>query len=275
LTIKQIETELRLRGFSPKTIENYVMYNQLFLDHIKKDPEEITIVDVKEYLGFLLSEKNYKPKSMNLVISALRFYYQEILKTQIFLEIKSMKVPKKIPIILSETEIKKFLSSTKNFKHKLIFETMYGLGLRVSELTSLKVKDFDKEKGICNLRDAKGGKDRIVPVSSKLMQKIDGFLDSERKFLFITKRGGPYSIKTIQKLVKEIAERAGLDKNVKCHMFRSSFATHLLEAGIDIRYIQAILGHANISTTEVYTKVNLERNEAINAALNSIHKKLI
>lgn len=274
--LHKIEVELKLRGFSQETVKAYTLYNRKFLEFIKKNPEEIEEDDIKTYFAYLISEKNYKPKSINLINASLKFFYQEIMKKYVFINIKNVKVSKKIPHVLSRKEVKKFLSVIKNFKHRIMFEILYGSGLRISELMNLKRENFDFDRKLYYIRNAKGGKDRVIPLSDELISKIKKNLPFlGLTYLFVNKQGKQMSIKTPQKLVKQIASKAKITKRVYCHTFRASFATHLLEKGVDIRYIQAILGHADISTTQIYTKVNLENNDLVGGALSELHKEMM
>ena len=174
--LKELEAELRLRGFSQETVNSYVIHNKLCLDYLKKNPEEITTREIKLYLGHLISEKHYKPRSINLVMAALRFFYHEIMKKPILMEIRSSKVEKKIPHVLSQEEVTKLLSVIKNFKHKLLFELIYGAGLRISEAISIRKEDLHLDKGYCLIKFGKGKKDRIVPLSEPIIRRIQKYL---------------------------------------------------------------------------------------------------
>jgi len=275
--LKELEAELRLRGFSQETVNAYVMHNRLCLDYLNKNPEEITTREIKLYLGHLISEKHYKPRSVNLVMAALRFFYHEIMKKPLLLEIKSSKVEKRIPHVLSSEEVTKLLSVIKNFKHKLLFELVYGAGLRISEAINMKKEDLYLDKGYCIIKFGKGKKDRIVPLSEPIVKKIRKYLEEEREsdYLFSNSKGEKLTKRLPQKIIKEAAKKAGLNKKVYCHCLRASFATHLLENGVDIRYIQTILGHSDLSTTEVYTRATIKENEQLNETLTKIHKKII
>ncbi len=245
----------------------------MFLDFAKKTPDQVTQDDLKLFIAHLMSELYYKPSSVNLALSAIRFYYEEILKRKdMFIDIKPPKMEKKLPIVLTKLEVKKLLESTKGFKHRLLIEMMYSSGLRVSECVSIKLNDLDFDEKMARVVSGKGKKDRNVILSSNLVDHIKEYVSQRKEdspYLFPS-RGTHLSIRQAQGVVKGAAKEAGLKKRVFCHALRSSFATHLLEAGTDIRVIQELLGHANLSTTERYTKVSTEQLKKVKSPLDSL-----
>ncbi len=269
---KNLETELKLRGFSQKTVSAYIFHNKKFSDFIKKQPNLITQNDIKSYLAHLISERSLKPASINLTISALRFFYEELLKKkELFADIKPPKLEKKIPEALTKEEIKILLDVIKNPKHKLLVEFMYSSGLRVSECVSFKLDDLNLNEKIGKVRSGKGKKDRHIILSDKFIQHLKEYLTSLKSdaYLFPSKNDH-ITVRQAQKIVSKAALNAGIKKRVYCHILRSSFATHLLEAGIDIRIIQTLLGHSSISTTERYTKVSTEQLKKVKSPLDNL-----
>ena len=270
--LEKLETELKLRGFSDKTVKAYIFHNQAFLAFIKKDQDKITQDDIKTYLAYLMSEKQLKSTSINLTISALRFFYEEILKMKIFTDIKPPKIEKKIPNALTKEEVKRLINSINNQKHKLLVELLYASGLRVSEAVSIKLDDLNLDEGIGTIRSGKGKKDRHIIISQSLIPKIKNYLETRKKqseYLF-PGWNGHISSRMAQKLVSDAAKQAGIKKRVYCHILRSSFATHLLENGVDIRKIQVLLGHSSISTTERYTKISTKQLKEIKSPLDDL-----
>jgi integrase/recombinase XerD len=256
--IKKLEIELKLRGFTKKTFDSYYSTNLLFLKYIDKDVNLITEDDIKEYIVYLMYEKDYKPRSINLLISCLKFFFKEILNLDIIENIKTQKVDKKIPYVLTKEEIKALISAPIELKHKLLIEFLYSSGLRVSECVSFKMNSLNLEDRIGEVVKGKGQKDRYVILSKTLIKHIKEYLSvrsRESEYLFDTK-SGHIGIRQAQKIVKTAADKAKIKKRVFCHALRSSFATHLLEKGTDIRVIQELLGHSNLSTTQRYTKVS-------------------
>ena len=272
--LEKLETELKLRGFTDKTLKAYVYHVKKFSEYIKKDFKEVTEDDIKKYMAYLMTEKSYKPASINLTLSCLRFLYQELLGMNILGNIKSAKSEKKLPIVLTKDEVNRLIDSTKNNKHKLLIEFIYSSGLRVSEAVSIKINDLDLDEKMGTVRAGKGKKDRMIILSETLVEHLRDYFaerSDENPYVFHVK-DRRMSIRMAQKVVNESAKAADIKKNVFCHALRSSFATHLLEAGTDIRVIQELLGHANLQTTERYTKVSTEQLKKVKSPLDMLKK---
>lgn len=274
--LKKLETELKIRGFTPKTFEAYTLQTQLFLAFSKKEPDQLTEDNVKEYLAYLISDKKQKPASVALALASLKFFYTNIVKRpEILLNIKSPKLEKKLPTILSKEEIIAFLSALSNPKHKLLFELMLSSGLRVAEVVSLKVQDIDPNEKVIRVKSGKGQKDRITIISDSTLNHIKVYLELNpmvNTFLFPGKDNGHLTIKLAQKVIKQTAVRANIQKRIYCHAFRSTFATMLLEQGTDIRMIQTLLGHSNLATTERYTHISSEAIRKIKSPMDNFNK---
>lgn len=269
--LNKLETELKLRGFSPITFKVYLDQNKAFLNYIKKDPKDMSDDDVKKYMGYLISEKNLKPASVSLALSSIKFFYKDILKMNIFGDIKAPKLEKHLPTVLTKAEVKNLLAAPKTFKHQLILELIYGSGLRVSEAVKMKTNDLDFDEKLGIVKSGKGKKDRNIIISESLITRLKQYLSergSESEYLFPGNDDGHLSIRMAQKVVKKAARDAGIKKRVFCHALRSSFATHLLESGVDIRVIQELLGHSNLATTERYTKVSTEQIKKVKSPLD-------
>lgn len=254
--LEKLETELKLRGFSNLTIYAYLRHNQNFLKFIKKSQNKIKGEDIKSYLAHLI-ETNKKPATISLILSSLKFFYKEVLEKDIFTKIKSPKLEKKLPIVLTIEEVKKLLKTPKKLKHRLMLELMYSSGLRVSEVTKMKVNDLELENKMGKVISGKGKKDRNIILSESFIQHLKKY-ESNSEYLFPGNDNGHISTRAIQKIINNAAKKAEIKKRVFCHALRSSFATHLLESGTDIRIIQELLGHSNLATTERYTKVSVE-----------------
>lgn len=271
--IDKLITELKIRGFTQATIKSYTTHNKRFLEFIKKNPEDISEDDVKSYMAYLVSERNLKPASINLTLSSLRFLYENILRKKIFTEIKPPKIEKKLPTVLTKHEIKKLIDSTKNPKHKLLIEFLYSSGLRVSECVNLKINDLDLNEKMGRVISGKGKKDRNIILSNKLIDSLNKYLKKRKiksEYIFQSFNGDHISVRMAQKIVNKAAKKAEIKRRVFCHALRSSFATHLLEAGVDIRYIQTLLGHSSISTTERYTHVSTKELKKIKSPLDNL-----
>lgn len=271
LMLSKLDYELKLRGFSKKTVMAYLYYNRKFSESIGKKPEEIVEDDVKKYIACLL-DKGQKVSSISLAMSALKFFYDEILRKNIFTNIRLPKSEKKLPTVLSKEEVKKILEMTKNFKHKLLIEFLYSSGLRVSEAVCIKIEDLDLNDKTGIVRAGKGKKDRNIILSNSLINDLKKYLQQRKdnnSYVFNVKERH-ISVRQAQRIVSEAAKCAGVKKRVFCHALRSSFATHLLESGIDIRIIQELLGHSNLSTTQRYTKVSKEHLKKVTSPLDSL-----
>lgn len=271
--IDKLITELKIRGFSGATIKAYVIHNKKFLEFIRKDPEGITEDDIKSYVAYLISEKNLKPASVNLTLSSLKFMYENILKKKIFADIKPPKIEKKLPTVLAKYEVKKLIDAVKNQKHRLLIQFLYSSGLRVSECVNMKVNDLDLKEKMGRVISGKGRKDRHIILSNKLIGVLNRYLKNRKEkseYVFSSSHGDHISVRMAQKVVNKAAKMAGIKRRVFCHALRSSFATHLLEAGVDIRVIQVLLGHSSISTTEKYVNVSNEQLKRVKSPFDTL-----
>jgi integrase/recombinase XerD len=256
--IKEIESivvqECKLKGYSPNTIDNYLHHIKAFAAS-KRQP--------REYL-LMLIEKGTSDETVRLAGFAIKFYLNAIndsSEIQNVLEnLPNVKREKKLPVILSKEEIEKLVFATKNVNHRLIIQVGYSSGLRVSEIINLKWRDIDFDRNLIHLKRAKGKKDRIVMLSQKVKEGLLNLSGTRQGYVFLTNRDGKYTDRTIQKMIENAATKAGIRKRITPHALRHSFATHLLENGTDIRYIRDLLGHSNIRTTLVYTKISSIRH---------------
>jgi integrase/recombinase XerD len=262
--LEDLKTELKLRGFSMNTEKTYLYHNQAFLEFIKKEPKDIVENDIKLYLADLLGKEQEK-SSVALVRSALLFYYNEVLHKNIS-TIKTPKIPKKLPITLTKEEIKRLIEAASHEKSKLLIKVIYASGLRISEALKLKVEDLETEQKIGWVRNGKGGKDRMIILSEQVMAELKTFLKTRgiaSGYIFLGREGKPMSARNAQKIMCNAAKTAGITKPVTPHKLRHSFATHLREAGQDLRVIQELLGHSSIQTTEIYTHVSTEEKRKV------------
>lgn len=263
--LKKLEGELVFRGYSNRTKESYLEHTKKFLEYIKKDPYTINEDDVKEYLTYLLSQYNYKPRSINLILSSIKFFFNIIIEKPLSnKKLPSKKAGKKLPLILTKKEIDMLFNVIKNPKHELLIRLMYSSGLRVSEVVSLRPIDIDLDEKTITIRSGKGNKDRLTIISDKVVKQINAYLPKigDSKYLF-PGRNGHISIKLVQKIIKQLTTESGIKKNVSCHTLRHSFATQLLENGTDIRIIQTLLGHESLDTTQIYTKVSKKQLQKV------------
>jgi integrase/recombinase XerD len=266
--VKKIGTELKIQGKSERTVRNYVYYNLDFLKFIKKQARQVTTDDIKSYLAFRLTDRGNDPATVALARSALRFFYDEILKRKITTDIKTPKKQRKLPEVLTKAEVKKLIENTDNLRDKLLIEFMYSSGLRVAECVGLKKKDLNIPDKTGLIRKGKGGKDRFFILSDKVIEDLEQYLPSIDGPHLFPGRKGAISIRYAQKVVHKAADEAGIKKKVYCHLLRHAFATHLLEAGTDIRLIQELLAHSNLQTTQFYTKVSTKQLKQVRSPLD-------
>ncbi len=247
---KQFLDELKLHNYSKETVKAYSYILEDFLKISKK----ITNTEVKRYL--LRSINSGKSTSLiKMQASVLKLLFKILGKLTEF-DIPVYKKESKLPDVLNKTEIKQLINFVKNPVHKLIIKFLYSGGLRVSELISLKPKDIDIERNLLVIRGGKGAKDRVTLLSESLKEDILKHLlsNNPKKYFFESNRGGKYSNRTIEEIVSKNSLGA-IGRKITPHALRHSFATHLLESGTDIRYIQKLLGHKNLRTTQIYTHV--------------------
>jgi len=269
--MRKLEQELKIRGLSSKTIRAYLSYNKSFLDFVKKSPKLVKNEDIKRYLEYL-ANRGVSNATLNLVINALKFYYGQIMRRRFFWQIKRPKKEKVLPVVLSKNEIKKILGQVNNVKHKLLLGLMYASGLRVSEVCRLRVKDLDFDNDILWVRQGKGSKDRQTLMPKNISKILQRYVNKKtlNDYVFENRQGRRLSERTVQKVFWQALKKSGVKKHATCHSLRHSFATHLLEKGLDIRYIQELLGHKRLETTQIYTKVTSNKLQEISSPLDDL-----
>ncbi len=252
----KLRQEMKLRNFSPKTIKSYLYYISDCLKKSSKQARAITGGDIRNYLENL-ADLGAASSTLNSAYSSLKFYFEKILRRKFFFAIPRAKKTQHLPVVLSKTETRKMIMAVSNPKHRCIVSLLYGTGVRVSELTHIRMRDLDLERMVLLVNQGKGRKDRLtlLPKSLKGVLTKQSKLKTPDDFLFTNGRGGRLTEASIQKIVAAAAQHADIGKNVSPHTLRHSFATHLLENGTDIRYIQELLGHARLQTTQIYTHV--------------------
>lgn len=253
---QKTEDILRLRNYSIKTIKSYLFYIKDFLLFAKQNKISDKTEAIKQFL-LNRQEKGNSPQTINLALNAIKFFYREIIKSRDRIDLKFAKRNKKLPVVLSRAEIEKIISSIVNNKHRLMVSLAYGAGLRVSEIVNMRVKDIDIVEFTIHIKEAKGKKDRITVLPEKISADLQNLMAGKQSnnFVFESNRGGKLTTTTAQKIFENALKKSGIKKDATFHSLRHSFATHLLENGVDVRYVQELLGHANIRTTQIYTKV--------------------
>jgi len=266
--------EMKLRNLAPRTIKIYTDQVAAFARYFGKSPEHLDKAEVRSYLLYLVEEKHVSWGVYNQNIAALRFLYEVTLDRQgVLVRIRCPKQPKRLPTVLSLNEMARFFAAVINIKHRAILMTAYAAGLRVSEVVALRVDDIDSERMILRVRQGKGRKDRNVMLSPRLLVLLREYWKVTRpaEWLFSGRiPGRPITVGTVHRICVHAAEAAGLSKHVTIHTLRASFATHLLEAGTNIRTIQMLLGHRNLKTTAIYTQVSPTAVETTQSPLDQL-----
>jgi len=270
---RKLELELRSRKYSLRTQRSYLYFNRLLCRILQKAPEEIYPEDLTKFLAIMEKDKEYSASSMNLAISSIKFFYAEILKKDISADQYRPRQDKRLPMVLSRSEIRKILGMEKNPKHRLLLMLAYSSGLRVSEVVALKREHIDLSRRVIYVRQGKGRKDRSTVLSEKAAGLIGEYyaLHDIQTWLFPGQPPThPLTIRSAQKIFDKAIRHAEIQKEVSIHSLRHTFATHLLENGTDIRYIQALLGHSSLRTTERYTHIARGNILSIRSPLDSI-----
>ncbi len=273
--ILSLTRELKRRNYSPQTIKSYTSALKDYQSFYLGNPLNYSEKAVRTFLEKQL-EKGLAATTVNLQMNALKFFYREIAQNITAMDnIKSAKEEKSLPVILSQNEVQKILEVTLNRKHYLLLAIAYGAGLRVSEVVALKVGDIDFERNLITVRQGKGMKDRQTLLPSNIVPELTRFSlgRNTQEPLFESERGGALSLRTAQKVFEQACDKAKIKKQASFHTLRHSFATHLLEQGIDTRYVQELLGHENIRTTQLYLHVTKHHLSKIASPLNFIGSK--
>ncbi|MDR2210707.1 MAG: tyrosine-type recombinase/integrase [Spirochaetaceae bacterium] len=268
---EKLVEELHSRKYSPRTIKAYVQHNRDICRFFQKSPEKITGQDLTKYLAYLDTEKNQSSSSMNLAISGIRFFYSNILKKNFVQQQYRPHRDKRLPKVFSRTEIKQLLDAEKNPKHRLLLMLAYSSGLRVSEVVAVKRDHIDLDRKTLLVYGSKGRKDRYTLLSDRAATFIKKYctLYNIKAWLFPGREKGHITIRTAQNVFEKAVHKARIQKSLSIHSLRHSFATHLLENGTDIKYIQTLLGHVNLKTTARYTHVARRGIRHIKSPLDS------
>ena len=261
--LERLAEHLRLKGYSQSTIRTYTNeFSQLLYLLRQNNVQDLEPEQVKRYLAYCLG-KGISENTIHSRLNALKFYFEQVLKKdRFFFEIPRPKKPMLLPKLLNETELSRLFNSLKNKKHKAMLFTVYSAGLRVSELTKLKLANIDSNRMQIHIENAKGKKDRYVNLSPVLLDVLREYVKLYRPGTYLFESGltcQAYPVRTVQQIFSNAKNLAGIRKQVGIHSLRHSFATHLLDKGTDIRYIKELLGHFNIRTTERYLHVSRQQ----------------
>jgi integrase/recombinase XerD len=265
--------DMRLRNLAERTIETYVDRVAAFARHFDTSPEHLGHEHIRAYLLHLVEQGASWPR-FNQTRSALRFLFRTTLKRPWVDDgVAFTKTPRKLPVVLSPEEVAQFFAVIANLKHRAILMTAYAAGLRVSEVVGLRIEDIDSRRMVIRVRQGKGRKDREVMLSPRLLDVLRHYWLAfrPRGYLFPSRHPDrPLSASAVQRACKAARQRSGLTKRISPHSLRHSFATHLLEAGADLRTIQILLGHSHLSTTARYTHISSARLHGTSSPLDRL-----
>lgn len=276
--IKEIATFsqwLKSKRYSANTIKTYCEALKWFLLFFeRKNPAEITNMDVVFYNNEYILKNNLSYSYQNQTVNAIKLYFKTVQDR--ILDIDKVHRPKRakvLPNVLSKEEVKLLLETPINVKHRMMLSMIYSCGLRCGELLALQPSNIDSKRNIILIKNAKGNKDRIVPLSLKILAMLREYykLYKPEQFLFEGQvKGNAYDARSLQQVLKQAVGKAGIKKPVTLHWLRHSYATHLLESGTDLRYIQELLGHSSSKTTEIYTHVSMKSLQKIKSPFDDL-----
>ncbi len=257
--LQRMRQELVLRGYSPKTRKSYLGQARRFLEWANCPVSRLDREAARLFLQVLLDERGVTPSYADQTVSALKFFYARVLRQPLEdVDVPRPKRQRKLPAVLSHREVRSILAAVTNAKHRAILMLLYSAGLRVGEVVRLRPEDLDPDRGLLLVRQARGRKDRYAPLSKAALEAVRDYQRAvpPGRWLFPGQRDGRHiHERTVQKLFRRICAQVGITKPATVHTLRHSFATHLLERGTDLRYIQEMLGHRSSRTTEIYTRV--------------------
>ncbi|WP_375446616.1 tyrosine-type recombinase/integrase [uncultured Fibrella sp.] len=266
---------MRIRNYSPKTIKNYKQALTTLIRYAGSRPlDELTKADFRTYLLFLIDKKHLSSSSVNVHINAWKFYQEKLLqRDKTYYEIDYPRQADTLPAVYNVAEVKAIFGATTSLKYRTLFQLVYATGLRLDEVTHLRLTNFDRRRNLIYIKAGKGKKDRIVMLSPKLLTYLDDYVRIYAPQTYLFENADlhePLAKRTVQHVYSESVRFARILKKGGIHTLRHSFATHLLESGTDIRYIQQLLGHESILTTMRYTHVTADKISAIRSPLDNL-----
>ncbi len=272
--LKRFREQLLMKAYSPNTIRTYVTeFAQLLITIKSFSVDELNAERLRSYFLYCIKKLQLSENALHSRVNAVKFYFEQVLnREKFFTQIPRPKKPSTLPKALSAKDIKKMLSSIENKKHQLLLKMCYGMGLRVSELVNLKITDIDSNRMQVLVHQGKGKKDRYVNLpETVLVQLRDYYLEYKpKKFLFEGQYGNQYAVRSVQQVFKNAMKNVKINKKIGVHSLRHSYATHLIEQGTDIRFVQELLGHKNIKTTMIYTQLTDQTKRKIKSPLDNL-----
>ncbi len=273
--LKKFKEWMQVMRYAEKTIESYMGCLILFFRFFNgRKPNEITADDIHRFNSKIIIIQDLSASYQNQFLSALKLFLKTIPKCSVDIDdIERPQRPKKLPIVMSQEEVIMILKNTNNIKHFTILSMIYGCGLRRGEALRIQLKDIDSKRMVLAVMQAKGNKDRMVPISKKIVKMLREYFLIYRPVLYLfegNKQGKQYSAKSVEQVFNRARDKAGITKKVTLHSLRHSYATHLHEAGTDLRHVQVLLGHKDSRTTEIYTHVSMAKLGQIKSPLDDL-----
>jgi integrase/recombinase XerD len=278
--------DMQLRGYASKTQEAYLRAVRQLAEHFDRSPGDLTEEDLREYFLHLKNVKRASRSTCTQALCGIKFFFQHTLKREwTTFELVRPPKEKKLPVVLSQEEVRRVLSCLNSFRHQVCLSTIYSCGLRLREGIQLQARDLDSDRMLVHVRKAKGGRDRYVPLPDRTLDLLRQFWCTHRhpQLLFpartphgvpLSKAGKHLSPSSVQKALRAACSASGIQKHVTVHTLRHSYATHLLEAGVNLRRIQAYLGHASLKSTSIYTHLTCDGEELAAETINRVMDNL-
>jgi len=274
---RRMSEDMQLRNLASETQRNYIHHIKGLAQFYQTSPERLDLEDIRQYQLHLLNEKHHSAEAVNQFVSAVRFLYQVTLDTTWPEKaLPRVRVPHKLPVVLSPAEVDAFFHHVGTLRYRAALMTAYGAGLRVSEVVRLKISDIDSARGLLRVEQGKGKKDRYAMLSPRLLKVMRAWwkVEQPKQWLFPGSKAGHHMDPAMLQLVcGQAAQLAGISKRVRVHTLRHSFATHLLDQGVDLRVIQEMLGHTRIDTTARYAQVSPRLVSATKSPLDQLGRK--
>ena len=274
----RMEADLRLRNLRPSTQECYLGCVHRFAAYHRRSPAEMGEKEVRDFLVHLRDEKHLEPSTIKPYVAALKFLYANTLqRPEVVRPWLQPRIERKLPVVLSREEVETLLGAVDSIKYRAVLMTTYGSGLRIGEVCRLRIDDIDSSRMLLHIRDGKGGRDRYSMLSPRLLEVLRIYWRAERPtgpYLFPGDKDGTHlTADSVRAVQHKVAKQSGIRKRATPHILRHSFATHLHDAGTDIRTIQVLLGHRSIRTTQIYTQVSPEHISRVTSPLDTFNTK--
>jgi len=267
--------DMKLRGLAPRTQERYLHSIKTLAKHYQCAPDELTQEQIRDYLLYMLEDRRYAKSTYKANLYAIKFLYKRTLgRKWETLDITRVKNDRKLPVVLSREEVWDLLALVRKESVLICLTLMYTCGLRVSEAVNIRIKDIDSKRMVLWVRNSKGNKDRSVPLPVQTLAQLRAYwLNHRSKMWLFPGKVGPMNIATVQHCFKATVEQSPILKKVSCHTLRHSYATHLMEAGVHLRVIQALLGHKSVSTTFLYMHLTQASMDGVQAKINELMRR--